>query len=65
MYIYFFGIIYINLKTYTGSNGVLFIGQKAWDKNNVTQIYSLVSPWGWGNFCDIPELRNCASVSAK
>ena len=22
-----------------------------------------VCPWGWVNFCDIPELRNCASVS--
>ena len=22
-------------------------------------------PWGWVNFCDIPELINCVSVSAK
>ena len=24
-----------------------------------------VSPWGWVNFCDIPELRKCASVFSQ
>ena len=36
-------------------NGLTVLGMSCW-------FCSWVSQWGWGNCCDIPELRNCASV---